>query len=292
MDQPYPAGQRQPEQGHRGKRFESVADGAGEDRVFLDPFQIALVERPLPGLAERLDSHALPDRGQPENRFQAVRLANLPHVVRGRRQLPVGPAHADGLGDRGVGSQLQQVHGPLVDPGMEIVDRSQVGRGVEGKQAQLEQGEDGGPRLDAEGRQGMAQPRERPDRRLGQREEAQGLAGSEAQSGQKLGHVTRGIELCGQVGGQGAGSNRITLQIAQSDDRPELGGLIPRQSGSEGQPRIERLGAGLARDGRRPGRIRAGGRQSGHHCLSSSGRSGARGPSGAARQSRPRLRRA
>ncbi len=100
--QPQPPSQRQPEQRHRGQWFERVADGAGEDRVFFNPFQITLVKHPLPGLAQRLNSHALPDRREPENRFQTIRLADLPDAAGGRPQRYVGPADAHCMGDPGV----------------------------------------------------------------------------------------------------------------------------------------------------------------------------------------------
>ena len=118
----------------------------------------------------------------------------------------------------------------FVDPGREIVGCPLVGRGIESQQPQFQQFEDDRLRLDTESRQGVSQSGQRPDRRLGQREEPQRLAGTEAEPRDELSNIARGIKLSGEVGGQGAGSGRIRLQTTLSDDRPEPGGLIPRSA--------------------------------------------------------------
>ncbi len=105
------------------------------------------------------------------------------------------------------------MHGPLIDPSREIIDRSQVRGRVESEQALFKQREDCGLGFDTERRQRVAHARERPDRSLGQREKAQSLARSEAQPGQNIGDVTNGIKLSGQIGSQGAGSNRISFKV-------------------------------------------------------------------------------
>ena len=88
-----------------GKRRQRVGDRAGEDRVFREPVAVALVERPLLGLAERLGSDPLPERPQPEDRLQAIRLADLADRAGDRGQPAVGPGRADSVRDRRMGPQ-------------------------------------------------------------------------------------------------------------------------------------------------------------------------------------------
>ena len=242
--------------GHRGQRLEGVADGAGEDRVVLDPFQVSLVERPLLGLAERLDAHALPERPQPENRLQAVRLADAGHRAAATgSELPLGPGHADGLGHRRDGpAGRSSVRRPLLDPGWR--SRRSAGRSGAASRASkptLEQLEDDGPRLDAQGRQGVAQARERPDRRLGQREEAQGQARSDAQARPEAAATTAGESSCS------VSSAARVLGRAASLSRSREPGRSPRAWRSDTAPARSGRPAGDRSARRRPRQATVGG---------------------------------
>ena len=79
---PHMASQLEPQLGQAGERFERIGDRAGEDRVFTEPVAVALVQRPLMGLAQRLASDPLPERPQPKDRLQPVGLADLPDRCR------------------------------------------------------------------------------------------------------------------------------------------------------------------------------------------------------------------
>ena len=143
-DQPHPPRQGQPERGQGRQGLEGITAGAAEDRVFVDSLLISLVERPLLGLAEGLGSDALPDRRQPDDRFQPVRLADLPHVAGDRYERLFRPADADRLGHRGVNSQ-QRRHSRLGNqPLINIRCRGFIMCGLDGEKPMLQQFDDGG----------------------------------------------------------------------------------------------------------------------------------------------------
>ena len=95
LDQADATRQGQPERGESGSGANASAIGPARTGSSAIRSRSRLYSVPCCGLAERLGADPLPERAQPEDRLQAVRLADLADRALGRRQPPSGRTVAD-----------------------------------------------------------------------------------------------------------------------------------------------------------------------------------------------------
>ena len=215
-----------------GKRLERVGDRAGEDRVVLEPLAVALVERPLLGLPQRDLVDPLPERRQPEDRLQAIRLADLAdRTGRPRGGSPSGSTVRAAARAAGWARRVRPRPGSRSSRAREVADgsRSAPASVATASTPSSSRARTVASGLDAQAFERVGQPGHRPGRRLGQGEEAQRQPRPVREPAEHRFDRAGILEVLGDLPGQHVGRPRARARRSPSasGDRAE-----PRQSRS------------------------------------------------------------